>query len=1244
MKRILGMIFLLFFGICGTFGGAALFSGCSQSQVENGGGGTSSPSEDETTENPNKNDETEGQGCNYDFTVKNYVYTSTSGYAATASSTSSSTGAKASFSIYWFDNGKAVDWGNIPTTAGGYYAISNGSSNWSSGKVSSSSQTYAGPLSYFDYTFTDGNWFWYPDRYARIIPGYYKINTGATDTYVYPNGYAFFGVSTSSSGGTSSPIHSDYYIYGDGKVTTSESTANSGEYENLTGTFYAIWRKRYLIGYNANEGKGGPGAQYMYAGLTTKLSSTKPTRDGYTFAGWSTSKTATSATWSAGATLSASYVNKNLTLYAVWTPNTYTITYNRNYSTTSTSTQSVTYDKTFTTKASSIFSRTGYTIANWSTSKTSVTGNYTKVSSSYTYTTAGNTTLYAIWELNTYTLTIRYYGGTTRQSNTTNLNITASNCTVSSSSIASGGSATVKHTYTGTSYSIVLKLSNSATYDYYMSVSYEPTINTYTKLFTTSSDSFRYSWSPTSNASVSIYVKQRYTISYNANGGSGTLPSTTYKIHGTSITLGTNSLTKTSYTANGWNTNTTGTGTHYSSGGSHSVNASDTLYADWTPKTSTIKVQIKTSTNGSSYSNSVTGGTVTVRYYYDNNNSPAQSSAVSVTSATATIVATNALISKAVTFTPTAKSGYVFVGISTSTSAPNSTVTTLTPLSSGATYTINVFFKVLSDNQLKYDSTDKYWYFEHGEYPQSYAAIEWDEYSGDGVYGGARITYNENTNVLTIDGTMTSGTGTILRTHGLSFVSGQVYTVWREYIGGNISIQNNTGTSLVIDTIVKNSDDGPSTRNNNDAGVDSRGSSNLTINSASQNEADGFKFWIWLNTGTTVTFDNYQIRIYVCYDNLLPNWSLSNVGTIPNPVDSNNNLTVYSVNNAIADMSVGTKFVQVNNRWFKVEPIRWRVSDYGVSSTTYPSGWGTYGTYKTNFTVVSDRILTLGAVVNDLNAVKEGWTFMKSGNLVSNYSSDYSVTGNNLTISYKASEQSYTLTNKSSSDPYATINQTISLTKGVKYRMYMDVTNTSGAVIGSNKVQVFYAINGSYNETNSRRFGDGTWKEFTVPATGIYNIRFDNDYGNTIIIKNFQVEVLSNNEASELSQNISEAYETFKSSFNNAVGTYVDMDMFGYAGQQEKVLTAKAYSEGVRVASIEEIDDYLTDYSAKASDMVCFLLGCGTDDKVNYWTRNLGTGLGNGQIITKAGVTKSTWLNSVQGVRLALTMGNGSRI
>ena len=39
MKRIFGLIFVVSFGICGTAGGAVLFFGCSQSQVEKGGGG-----------------------------------------------------------------------------------------------------------------------------------------------------------------------------------------------------------------------------------------------------------------------------------------------------------------------------------------------------------------------------------------------------------------------------------------------------------------------------------------------------------------------------------------------------------------------------------------------------------------------------------------------------------------------------------------------------------------------------------------------------------------------------------------------------------------------------------------------------------------------------------------------------------------------------------------------------------------------------------------------------------------------------------------------------------------------------------------------------------------------------------------------------------------------------------------------------------------------------------------------------
>ena len=59
-----------------------------------------------------------------------------------------------------------------------------------------------------------------------------------------------------------------------------------------------------------------------------------------------------------------------------------------------------------------------------------------------------------------------------------------------------------------------------------------------------------------------------YTVSFNINGGSGTTPS--------------NIIQKVGYTDNGWNTNSSGTGTHYADGGSYTTNAAATLYCQWT--------------------------------------------------------------------------------------------------------------------------------------------------------------------------------------------------------------------------------------------------------------------------------------------------------------------------------------------------------------------------------------------------------------------------------------------------------------------------------------------------------------------------------------------------------------------------------------------------------------------------------------------------------------------------------------
>ncbi len=73
--------------------------------------------------------------------------------------------------------------------------------------------------------------------------------------------------------------------------------------------------KTYTVSYNANGGSGAPSKQTKTHGTELTLSSVKPTRTGYTFLGWSTSRTATTATYLSGGKFTT---DANTTLYAVW--------------------------------------------------------------------------------------------------------------------------------------------------------------------------------------------------------------------------------------------------------------------------------------------------------------------------------------------------------------------------------------------------------------------------------------------------------------------------------------------------------------------------------------------------------------------------------------------------------------------------------------------------------------------------------------------------------------------------------------------------------------------------------------------------------------------------------------------------------------------------------------------------------------------------------------------------------------
>ena len=78
---------------------------------------------------------------------------------------------------------------------------------------------------------------------------------------------------------------------------------------------------------------------------------------------------------------------------------------------------------------------------------------------------------------------------------------------------------------------------------------------------------------------VTIGAKS-YTVTYNANGGSGA-PGSQTKYHNTTLTLSSNKPTRSGYTFLGWSTSSAATSATYQSGGSFSINADTTLYAVW---------------------------------------------------------------------------------------------------------------------------------------------------------------------------------------------------------------------------------------------------------------------------------------------------------------------------------------------------------------------------------------------------------------------------------------------------------------------------------------------------------------------------------------------------------------------------------------------------------------------------------------------------------------------------------------
>lgn len=160
--------------------------------------------------------------------------------------------------------------------------------------------------------------------------------------------------------------------------------------KDAVGSIQIAAKESHTVSYNANGGSGAPSAQTKWYGTILTLSSKIPTRTGYSFKGWATSSGG-SVAYAAGGKYG---LDQDITLYAVWQANTYTVKYNANGGSGAPGNQTKTYGVTL-KLSSTVPKRTNYTFKGWSTS---ANGSVVYAAGA-NYTANAAVTLYAVWEL-----------------------------------------------------------------------------------------------------------------------------------------------------------------------------------------------------------------------------------------------------------------------------------------------------------------------------------------------------------------------------------------------------------------------------------------------------------------------------------------------------------------------------------------------------------------------------------------------------------------------------------------------------------------------------------------------------------------------------------------------------------------------------------------------------------------------------------------------------------------------------
>ena len=355
--------------------------------------------------------------------------------------------------------------------------------------------------------------------------GYTKINDSVTNTSydVLHESHSRGNIYSVGINGRGDPLYYTFYVIPD----------NSGEIKTYTFSFTGIINANtHCAEYDANGGSGAPSSQYLECERYFNISSTTPSRPGYTFLGWSTSPNASSASYQPGDSVYCDA--QSYKFYAVWRNDTsyYSVYYDANGGSgapsrqTKASTHNLTLSSVKPTKSFSITynANGGYTASSGKTVScsfkswnTAVNGNRTTYYPGGTYINNADVTLYAQWI----------------------------NPTVGALPTPTRDGYTFDGWYTG-------KDSGS-----------------------------KITESSTVSRSLTLYAhwnKITYNLSYNANGGIGT-PAT--QSGSTSYTISSTIPTRSGYTFLGWSKSSSATTPEFRAGNTITLTGNTTLYAVW---------------------------------------------------------------------------------------------------------------------------------------------------------------------------------------------------------------------------------------------------------------------------------------------------------------------------------------------------------------------------------------------------------------------------------------------------------------------------------------------------------------------------------------------------------------------------------------------------------------------------------------------------------------------------------------